>query len=384
MRILAIALNNLRRRKGRTLFQALGLLIGIAAVVTLVAVTTAMRADLEKKIDEFGSNLVIVPKANDLSLSYGGITLPNTAGAKYLREKDAALIRTIPDGESINVVAPKLLAPVEADARRLLMVGVLFPEELRAKKWWRLRGTKPTAPDQVIVGANAGSKLGVRPGSPIEVNGEKFQVAALLRPTGSSEDDLIFADLHRTQNLLGVPGKVSMIEVSAWCSSCPIERIVAQTAYVLPSAKVTAVKQAAAARKTTVDLVTKFSLGIAGAVLAVGALIVFTTMMASVSERTREIGVFRAIGFRKRHVMKIFFFEILLLSLLAGAAGFVVGTGGAQLLAPRLAGAAVSVRWDPLVAAGAIVLALVIGFGASWYPARRASQLDPVEALRSL
>lgn len=385
MRLLSISLNNLTRRKGRTLFQALGLLIGIAAVVTLIAVTTAMRADLEKKIDEFGTNMIIVPKANDLTLSYGGITLPNTGyGAKYLDEEDAAKIRTIKDAASINIVAPKLLGVVNSGGRKLLMVGVRFKDELAVKKWWKLRGAKPKKPDEVIVGANAASKLGVRPGEDLSLSDKPFRVAAVLRSTGSSEDDLIFADLGGSQKLLGVPGKVSMIEVAAWCSSCPIERLVAQSAYVLPNAKITAVKQAAAARKTTVDLVTKFSIGIAAAVLAVGALIVFTTMMASVSERTREIGVFRAIGFRQSHVLKMFVFEIFALSLISGMLGFVIGTGGAQALAPRLAGAPVKIAWDPRVAAMAVALALVIGLAASFYPARRASRLDPVEALRSL
>ena len=385
MRLLSISLNNLRRRKGRTLFQALGLLIGIAAVVALVAVTTAMRADIEKKIDEFGTNIVIVPKANDLSLSYGGITLPNTAyGARYLNESDAARIRKIKNSENVNVIAPKLLGAVTANGRKLLMVGVRFPQELTIKKWWKLRGAEPKRPDEVVVGANAARKLQLRPGSTVGINGRRFEVASVLRPTGSSEDDIVYADLHVAQRLLGVPGKVSMIEVAAWCSSCPIELIVAQTAYVLPNGKVTAVKQAAAARKTTVDLVTTFSIGIAGAVLVVGALIVFTTMMAAVSERTREIGVFRAIGFRRSDVMNIFFFEVLVLSVFAGALGFVIGTGGAQLLAPRLAGEAIAVSWDARVAVGAVLLALIIGVTASWYPARRASQLDPVEALRSL
>lgn len=385
MRLLSIALANLRRRKGRTLFQVLGLLVGIAAAVALVAVTTAMRADLERKIDEFGSNIVIVPKANDLALSYGGITLPNTSSeARYLHERDAQRLRTIKDADSLNVIAPKLLGAVEVGGRRLLAVGVRFPEELRMKRWWRPRGRDPRAPNEVLLGADAASKLRARLGSNLLVDGRRLVVAAVLAPTGSSEDDLLFMDLRAAQRMFALPGRVSMIEVAAWCSSCPIERIVAQAAYVLPNAKVTAVKQAAAARKTTVDLVTNFSIGIAAAILGVGALVVFTTMMAAVSERTREIGVFRAIGFRSSHVLKVFFFEVLVLSLLAGALGFLIGTAGAQLLAPRLAGTSLMIPWDARIAGGAVLLALIIGLTASWYPARRASRLDPVDSLRSL
>ncbi|RJQ54965.1 MAG: FtsX-like permease family protein [Actinobacteria bacterium] len=385
MRLISISLSNLKRRKGRTVFQILGLLVAVAAVVALFGVTTAMRADLEKKIDEFGTNIVVVPKANDLSLSYGGVTLPNPeAKSRYLSEADAKAIRTIKDKESINIVAPKLLGAVRAGKGNVLLVGARLGDELRIKKWWKLRGRAPASADEVIAGANAAAKLGLAPGDSLSLKGRTFRVAAVLRPTGSSEDDLVFADLKKTQSLLGFPGKVSMIEVAAWCTSCPIERIVAQTSYKLPNAKVTAVKQAAAARKTTVDLVTKFSLGIAAAVLAVGALIVFTTTMASVSERTREIGVLRAIGYRQLHIMRVFFFEMILLSVVAGAIGFVAGTAGASLLAPRLAGSAVAVPWDPLVAVAAVLVSYVLGVTASWYPARRASRLDPVEALRSL
>jgi len=112
--------------------------------------------------------------------------------------------------------------------------------------------------------------------------------------------------------------------------------------------------------------------------------VVFTTMLGTVTERRQEIGLFRALGFRQRHIVQIILSEAALLGLLGGVAGWLLGTGAAAILAPRLAGVAALVHWDPALAVGAIGGALLIGLGASLYPAVSAARLDPTVALRSL
>ncbi|MFZ4858565.1 MAG: ABC transporter permease, partial [Desulfuromonadaceae bacterium] len=112
---------------------------------------------------------------------------------------------------------------------------------------------------------------------------------------------------------------------------------------------------------------------------------VFVTMMGSVNERTTEIGVFRAIGFRKSHVMRIILLEAALVSLLAGFLGYAVGMGGAQLALPFMAESKnAHLIWDGWIAGGSICLAVLLGLLASLYPALHASKMDPTEALRAL
>ena len=384
MRLSTIALNNLRRRRGKAVLLVLGLAVGVATVVSMLAITQALKADTERKIDQFGANILVVPRSDDLALSYGGVAVGVSSAVQELSADDAVAVRTIKNAENISTVAPKLLGAVEVAQTRVLLVGVDFEQELRLKRWWSFEGKEPQGPDQLIVGQEAAHRLKVGPGSNLEILGRQFTVAAVLNPLGSQEDGLIYANLGAVQGLLGKPGRISLIEVSALCSTCPIDQIVEQIGEKLPGAKVTALAQVMKSREQTIDQLGNFSLAVSGLVLLVGGLVVLTTMMSSVNERTREIGIFRAVGFRKSHVVRIVLMEALLLSLLSGLVGWAVGTAGSSLVASQVAKLEVSVSWDPLLAAAALGLALLVGFAGSIYPALRASSLDPAEALRSI
>lgn len=383
MRLTDISLNNLKRRKSKMLFLVLGLLIGVATVVSLVSVTQAMHTDIQDKIDQFGANIVVTPQADDLALSYGGITVSSAAyDVKELHTDDAAKIQQIPLRANIANVAPKLVGAVDVGGNKVLLVGVDFPSELRLKKWWEIVGQDPAAPDEVLLGYNAASRLSAMPGNAVTINGRSFKVAGTLKELGSSEDDAIFADLGAAQQVLGKPNAVSLIEVSALCKACPVEDIVQEIGMQLPDARVSALAQAVKSRQQTVDQLTSFSLAVSLVVLLIGGLVVLTTMMSAVNERTREIGIFRAIGFRRTHIAQVVLFEALLVSLLGGVLGWLLGMLASTVLGPRVAQLSVGVEWNPLLALGAVALAVSIGLAGSIYPAIRAANLDPAEALR--
>ena len=180
-------------------------------------------------------------------------------------------------------------------------------------------------------------------------------------------------------------GAISLIEVSAFCNTCPIEEIVKQISKKLPHAKVTAIKQTLQTKMEALDHFKKFSVGISIIILLIGGLIVFTNMMASVNERKREIGIFRAIGFRKSHIVRIIFLEAFIVGLMAGVIGYIFGLGVSHIIGPMLTGMKSSkLAIDPLLAAGAITLSALIGILSSAYPAIHASKMDPTTALRAL
>jgi putative ABC transport system permease protein len=160
--------------------------------------------------------------------------------------------------------------------------------------------------------------------------------------------------------------------------------MVVQIAEKLPDAKVSAIQQVVESRLHALDQFRRFAFGVAAVVVFIGALIVFVTMMGSVNERTTEIGVFRAIGFRQSHIMRIILLEAFLVSLLAGLLGYAAGMGAAKLALPAMAeGKNALLVWDTTVAFGSVALAMLVGTLASLYPALHASRLDPTEALRA-
>ncbi len=385
MRLYSISLNNLRRRKSKTLFLSLGLSLGIAAVVALLSITTAMQADIDKKLDEFGANIVVVPRSDNLALSYGGITVSDISySGKELEETDVNKIRTIKRKDNINIVAPKLLGTTNIENKKALLVGVNFGQELRLKKWWKLNGKSPKHENQVVLGNEAAKRLGKKAGDRIEIGGREFIISAVLEETGSQDDSLVFCDLEQAQALLNRPDKISLIEIAAWCYDCPIEEIVRQTSSKLPNAKVSAVKQAVESKMNTLNVLSKSFMALSAVVLLIGGLVVLITMMSSVNERTREIGIFRAIGFRRSHIMRIIISEAVLVSLVSGALGFLLGTIGAKVLLPQMVKLETGIGFSPQLAVLAFSLSLITGVVASLYPAWRASRLDPAQALRSL
>ena len=384
MRLSTISLNNLRRRRAKALMLIAGLAVGVATVVSMLAITAALRADTEKKIDQYGANILVQPRSDDLSLSYGGVAVGVSTAVAELTSADVASIRTIKNKENVATVAPKLLSPVEVSGARVLLVGVDFQQELKLKKWWNWEGKVPEGTDQIIVGQEAAARLKAMPGSTLEILGKQFTVAAVLNATGGQDDSLIYADLGTVQALTNKPGQVSLVEVSALCSTCPIDQIVQQIGDKLPNAKVTALAQVMKSREQTVDQLSNFSLAVSVVVLLVGGLVVLTSMMSSVNERTREIGIFRAVGFRRSHIVRIILMEALLLSLVSGLVGWAIGTLGSSVIAEQVAKLDVGVSWDPVLAGEALGLAVLVGIAGSLYPAIRASALDPAEALRSI
>ncbi len=386
MRLRNISINNLRRRKAKMAFLTIGLTVGIATIVTLVTLTRSMSSDIERKMDEFGANILITPQSNGLAMNYGGISLGGvTFDQREILEADLDRIKTIANSKNISAVSPKVLGGITVNNREVLLVGVHFESELKMKQWWRVFGNEPKTDHDLLLGTDAARVLDVSPGDKIAIKGEEFTVSGVLEQTGSQDDSLLFANLPKAQKLLGKEGKITLAEVAALCSGCPIGDMVTQIAEKLPDARVSAIQQVVEGRLKALDQFKRFSYAMAAVVIFIGSLIVFVTMMGSVNERTVEIGVFRAIGFRRSHIMRIIMLEAALVSLLAGFLGYAVGMGGAKLALPFMAESKQAhLIWDTTVAFGSIGLALALGLLASLYPALHASRMDPTEALRAL
>lgn len=385
MNLKDIALLNLRRRKAKAAFVLAGLLIGVATMVALVGLAEALTHEINHKLEKYGANILVTPRSDQLSLTYEGLSLGGFSfETKELKEADLEKIRHIKNAGNLAAVGPMVLGVVRVKDREVLLSGVDFEASEILKPWWKVEGALP-GPGQVVLGSEAARVLGLALGQELVIKDRRLTVSGLLTPTGSQDDGLIFSQVATAQELLGKQGLVSMVEVAALCKDCPVEDMVEQIGEALPEAKVVAIQSVVKGRMETLKHFKSFGMGVSGLVALVGSLVVLVTMMASVKERTQEIGIFRAIGFRRSHVMRVVLLEAALLSLAAGVLGHLLGLGAGELALPLFSqGHGAHVAFDPWLAAGSLALALVVGLAASLYPSLMAARMDPHEALRTL
>ncbi len=379
-------MGNIKRRKAKMLFLVLGLIIGISTVVTLISITESMTKDIEERLNQFGANIIMVPKSDNLSLSYGGIDVGGVSyEVKEFNQKDLVNIRKIKNYKNLGIIAPKVLGPVVVKNKKVLLMGVIFEDELALKTWWNKKaGAFPQKNNEIILGSQVASLLDISVGDLLNISGKQFKVSTVLKPTGASEDNAIIAELKESQKVLNKEGKISMVEIAAFCQGCPISEMTLQIAEKFPNGKVTAMKQAVMSKMQSIELFKSFSLGVSILVIFIGSLLVLVTMMGSVNERTREIGIFRAIGFRRGHVMQIILLEALLLGVIGGIIGFVLGNMVAYGIIPIVMKDGAFAGINSSLGIISILMAVGLSLLASLYPAYKASNMDPSEALRSL
>jgi len=383
MNLKDIAFKNLMRRKAKALFVLAGLVIGVSTVVALISFVDAMTQNINHKLEKYGANILIVPKTENLSLTYGGLSLGGLSfEMKEIREEELARIPSIKNAANVAAVGPIVLGAVQVGERKVLMAGVDFRASRVLKPWWKIEGDIP-GPNGVLLGSEAAKVFGLRPGDRVSIGARELEVSGVLFPTGSQDDQLVFVHLKTAQAILGKTGKISMAEVAALCKDCPIEEMVKQISRVVPGAKVMAIQQVVKGRMEALSQFKSFSYGVSGVVILVGSLVVLVTMMGSVRERTQEIGIFRAIGFRKSHVIRIVFLEAGFISGVAGIIGYIIGMGAARVAVGFFTEDG-AVPVDYTLAGLAFLLAIVLGLISSIYPAFLAARLDPNDALRAL
>jgi len=396
MKLYQVVVKDIMRRKKRVLYASLGVVIGITTIIAVLTIALAGQTNIYGQLEKYGANLIVMPAISDIDIGLGGLSLGTLAvGDNYIFEDKLSEIRQISDGKirealgiedegDIATIAPKLYMNTKVNGTFVIVVGVDPQEERQLKTWWKVsQGKYLEAQDEALVGAIAAELLRFNVGDKITLNGGEVTITGILEETGSNEDYQVFVPLETAQQAFDKEGLVSSIDIRALCNACPTSEIASAINENMPGVRAVAVKQIAETEMGMLEKVSKLLLALAAITLAVGCFGVVNTMTTSVHERIKDIGIMKAVGASRNQVIKIFFYEAIIVGVAGGLLGYVAGTLLAYIIGPLIFGG-VAVTYVPQYFLPSLALATLIAVIASVYPAFRASKIKVADSFRSL
>jgi putative ABC transport system permease protein len=398
--LIIVALRSIARNKLRSLLTMLGIIIGVGAVIALMALGRGSQADIQSQIAGLGTNLLIIhPSSSQTAGVRAGSSTLNT-----LSMDDVALLRehanllgdispvvrvqeqVIAGNSNWNTAVTGVSVEYQAIRNHLMEAGQFFSErDVRTRNKVAVLGK--TVANELFPGQDP---VGVQ----IRIRNVPFTVIGVMQPKGQSsmgsdQDDIILAPWSTVLYRLSDGKTVRTIMASA-VSEAQMEAAKEEVRTLLRDARrvppgadpgfdirdQTEISQMATRITGTLTLLLS---AIAGVSLLVGGIGIMNIMLVSVTERTREIGIRMAVGARPGDILLQFLIEAMILSLIGGALGILAGVGGASLLG-KLMGTNVLI--SPLVIIGSAAFTGAVGVFFGFYPARKAARLNPIDALR--
>ncbi len=396
--LLRLAVSRLGTGKLRTGLTMLGIIIGVASVVALVSVGQGATAGINSRLEGLGTNLLTI----NPGFSTSGATRGALGSATTLTIEDASAISALPD---IAGVAPELssqrlvVAGSQNETTAVIGTTPAYPL-VYAYTMWQGSFLNQASVDHslrvAVLGNTTATNLGLSAssiGSTIYISGLPFEIVGIMQPKGGSgfvsPDDEVLIPVTTARDLFVGSDSVRTIGVSVTTQAAMNTANAEITALLdqrhgigaggTPDFTITSQTQLLSTVSSVSTLLTVLLAGIASISLIVGGIGIMNIMLVSVRERTREIGIRKAIGARGRDILLQFLFEALMLSVAGGIIGIVVGVLASGVIAVD-AGWAFTV--NPLTVVVSVVFSLIVGIVFGVWPASQAARLDPVVALR--
>ena len=392
-----VALRALRRNILRSVLTALGIIIGVAAVIAMVSSGNGAKSQVEASIASLGQNIITVFPGN---FTAGGVR-GGFGTASTLTIEDALAIRNEITG--IANISPEMRDRAQILANGLNWNTSIQGEDityLEIRTWPMAEGAMFTDADVrsatkvCVIGKTVADQLfqGTDPiGQTLRIRNLPFKILGTLSPKGfnyfgQDQDDVIIIPytshlkrIARRPNLNSIVIQADQADRMSRIQQDVTDLLQQRRSGREPDFTVRNQQELAEAATATTKTMTVLLAAIAGVSLVVGGIGIMNIMLVSVSERTREIGMRLAVGAHGRDVLLQFLTEAIILSLMGGGLGIAVGVGTSQLIS-HLNGWPVLVSTDAIL--GAVGFSAAIGVFFGFYPARKAAQLDPIEALR--
>jgi putative ABC transport system permease protein len=383
-----VATAGLRTRRLRAALSALGIAIGVAAIVAVLGLSSSSQAGLLAEIDKLGTNLLTV--TNGQTVFGQTAELPTAAPGMIRRIGPVTQVAGTGTIDSAHAYRSPLIPAINTNALSVQAASAGLPRAVgtslaQGRYLNAATATQPVA----VLGATAAARLGIDrvwPGERIWLGGRWFYVAGILRPAvlASEIDSSVLVGFPAAQKYLGFDGHPSTIYVRAATDQVTaVQQVLAATANPESPGNVEVSRPSAAlvARAAAKSALNGLFLGLGAVALLVGGVGVANIMVISVLERRSEIGLRRALGATRGQIRTQFLSEAILLAVLGGAAGVAAGAAATAIYATTKHWAIVipAAAW-----AGGIGAALVIGAVAGLLPALRAARMSPTEALRTV
>jgi putative ABC transport system permease protein len=427
-----------RRQTRRKLLAGVAITLGVAVATAMIAVATDIGDKINRELRSYGANLVVTPQEDTLDVEIGGINMKPPSDGAFLNEDDLPRIRGTFWHNNIVGFSPML--PVTArvtgagSSDEVTLLGTYFNKRLTFGKenfatgvrithpWWKVEGNcrvagTASAPEKtgasncgwpdddsqnVLLGERLASKLGKHVGDSIDVDGQAASISGILS-TGSVEDDQIVAPLAFAQQILGKPGAVRRLYVSAltkppdalssrdprtmtpevydrWYCSPYVESIAFQLQEAIPHSHAEQIRQVAQNEGTVLSRIKGLMLLVTLAALFASALAVSAAMATAIFERRTEVGLMKALGAGNLTVAAIFLGEATMLALIGGVVGFTGGSLLARQIGRSIFSSQISIQ--PVLFPIILAVAVLVTFAGSAAAIRRAVKFDPVFALR--
>jgi len=408
-----------RRQQRRKVLAGAAITLGVTVATAMIAVATDIGDKINRELRTIGANLVITPQEDSLDVEIGGVNLkPPTDGA-FLSEADLPKIKGIFWHNNITGFAPMLPVnvAVEQNGKRqdLTLLGTYFAKQLsygteqfttgvrNTHPWWKVAGAWPDDNSRdVLVGERLAARWGEKAGDTVAISGRELHVSGVLS-TGGAEDDEIVAPLALAQEILGKPGAVRRVYVSAltkpedafarrdpksmsgaiydrwYCTPYP-QAIALQLTEAMSHSHAEQIRQVAQNEGAVLTRIEGLIFLITLAALFASALAVSAAMATAIFERRAEVGLMKALGAGKLAVASVFFAEAALLALIGGVVGFGIGTVLARQIGHSIFNSNISI--PPVLLPVILAIAVIVTFAGSAAAIRRAVTLDPVFALR--
>ena len=374
--IFKTAWRSISRRRFRSALTILGVIIGISTIVSLMTLGYGMRAQVKTTLNEIlGAGIL-------MSSSSGGVDIP-----EYVQ----SFILQVP---GVNECVPVITTMVRIGEQPILAVGIDPDQALKLYHVTLEEGVIPEKGegDSIVFGTTTAARLKISVGDSVTLSptsggkGKTFKVVGLLRSVGASEMDIgCFMSLEAAQDMLGKEGYVSafLIRLKDPQLGEEVEQTLKQ---MFPKADITRQEELMRQIDRIMSIINGVLLALAAVSLGVGGLGILNTVMMSVHERRREIGMLKAVGAERWHVLMLFLSEALIISLIGGGIGCGLGLAGVYLIQWFVStlglNLVIPLLISPEILIGAILIAALIGIVAGLYPSWQAANVPPVEALR--